>query len=355
MHTTNARARVARGLTAGLFAAALIGISASAAWSQTPKDIKWGTGPVGSSGHKALVVLADVLNKAMPEIRISVLPYPGAVGTVKGVATGEINGYYGSDVALKEFAADDGRFKGFKSHVKVEPVQSFWCYTLDVGLAIKASDRDTIKKWADLSGKDVYTGPLPFDTRLHLENAMHAIGVKHIYKQVDLSTAGSQLNSGAIKGMIIYAAGGQTPPPWIAEASLSVDWAALNPTADELAKLKADGFASQQVPPSNFHKKEAYVKDITLLPFYWGFDLGMKISTDEMYKMLTVIEKHADELAKADPSFKQIGGGKMVAFQKQALESTYNLVPIHPGLAKFLKEKGQWDSKWDSHVAKATM
>ena len=78
-------------------------------------------------------------------------------------------------------------------------------------------------------------------------------------------------------------------------------------------------------------------------------------STDEMYKMLKIIEKHADELAKLDPSFRQIGGGKMAEFQKKALESTWNLVPIHPGLAKYLKEKGQWDSKWDSNVAKATM
>ncbi len=300
-------------------------------------------------------MLADILNKAMPELRINVLPYPGAVGTVKGFATGEIDGYYGSDVALKELADNSGRFKDFKSRITVQPVQSFWCYTLDVGLAIKASDRDSIKSWADLSGKDVYTGPLPFDTRLHLENAMHAVGANHVYKQVDLSTAGSQLNSGSIKGMIIYAAGGQTPPPWIAEASLSVDWAALNPSDKELAELKAKGFASEQVDPANFHKKEIYVKKVTLLPFYWGFDLGMNISTDEMVKMLTVIEQHADELAKLDPSFKQIGGGKMAAFQKQALESTYTLVPIHPGLAKFLKAKNQWDPKFDAHVAKATM
>ena len=90
---------------------------------------------------------------------------------------------------------------------------------------------------------------------------------------------------------------------------------------------------------------------MTLLPFYWGFDLGMDVSADEMYKMLTVIEKHADELAKLDPSYKQIGGGQMAAFQKQALESTANLVPIHPGLAKYLKEKKMWDAKWDSRVA----
>ena len=256
---------------------------------------------------------------------------------------------------MKELASDSGRFKGFKSHIKIQPVQSFWCYTLDTGVAIKASDRDTIKKWSDLSGKNVYTGPLPFDTRLHLENALHAVGVKHIYKQVDLSTAGSQLNSGSIKGMIIYAAGGKTPAPWIAEASLAVDWAALNPSLDELAKLKAAGFAVLESDPSNFHKKADYVKKITLLPFYWGFDLGMSISADEMYKILTIIDKHSDELAKLDPSFKEIGGGQMAAFQKQALESTYKLVPIHPGLVKYLKAKNMWDSKWDSHVAKGTI
>ena len=351
----SARALLARGAAAGVFAAvtlAMVGASTAPGWAKDPVDVRWGTGPIGSSGGKALVVLANILNKAMPNYRISVLPTPGAVTTVKGFATGEFDGYYGSDVALKEFASDSGRFKGFKSHVKVTPIQSFWCYTLDVGLAIKASDRNTIKSWSDLTGKNVYTGPLPFDTRKHLENAMHALGIKHIYKQVDLSTAGSQLQSGSIKGMIIYAAGGVTPPPWISEASLAVDWSALNPTAAEIKKLKADDFDVEEVPPANFHKKADYVKEITLLPFFWGFDVGTKYSTDDMVKMLDIIEKHADELAKLDPSFRQISGGKMADFEARALASTWKLVPIHPGLAKWLKAKGKWNSKWDANVAK---
>jgi TRAP transporter TAXI family solute receptor len=354
-HAHSARAFTARALTAAVFTAATVALAGLTVSSATaaPKDIRWGTGPVGSSGHKALVVLADLLNKEMPEFRISVLPYPGAVGTVKSFATGDLDGYYGSDVALKEFAADNERFKGFKASVKVQPVQSFWCYTLDVGVAIKAADAATMKSWHDLTGKNVYTGPLPFDTRKHLENAFKALGVKHVYKQVDLKTAGSQLDNGSIKAMIIYAAGGKTPAPWISEASLAVDWEALNPSADELKMLKAKKFAVEQIPATNFHKKDAKVKNITLLPFYWGFDLGMAASEDEVYKMLKVIEKHADELGKLDTSFAQIGGGKMAEFQKAALEVTADLVPIHPGLAKYLKEKKMWDSAWDAHVAKA--
>ena len=71
--------------------------------------------------------------------------------------------------------------------------------------------------------------------------------------------------------------------------------------------------------------------------------------------MLKIIDAHADELAKLDPSFRQISGGNFAAFEHQALESTWNLVPIHPGLAKFLKEKGKWEAKWDGNIAKANM
>ena len=335
-------------------AVALIGIAGAPAWSQT-KDIRWGTGPAGSSGGKALVVLANILNKAMPEYRITVLPTPGAVGTVKGFAMGEFDGYYGSDVALQEFAADTGRFKGFKATMKRTPVQSLWTYTLDCGLAIKASDAGTIKSWADLTGKPVFTGPAPFDTRKKVENALHDLGIKHVYKEVALETAGSQLNNGTIKALIIYAAGGKTPPPWLSQASLAVDWVALNPSAKELAELKAKDYGPIEVPASNLQAKDTSGHMITLMPLYWGFDLGLNVPEEDMYKMLKVIETHADELAKLDPSFRQIAGGHFAAFEHQALESTRNLVPIHPGLAKFLKEKGQWDSKWDINIAKASL
>jgi TRAP-type uncharacterized transport system substrate-binding protein len=347
------RAQAARSFTTTIIAAsafALVALSSSTAWSE-PKDIKWGTGPVGSVGHKALVVLADLLNKEMPDYRITVLPMPGAVMTVKGYATNQIDAFYGSDDSLREFASDSGRFKGFKASMQRQPVQSMWIFTLDCGLAIKASNRDKIKKWADLTGKKVYTGPLPFDTRLHLENAMAALGVKHIYNQVDLSTAGSQLDAGSIEGMIVYYTGGVVPAPWLSQASLAVDWAGLNPSADELATLKAKGFAIKEVDSKTISKNDIHVQKLTLLPFYWGFDIGMNMSTEDVYKMLTIVDKNADNLAKLDGDFAEIAGGKLAAFQKAALEHTWDLVPIHPGLAKFLKEKGQWDPRWDSKVA----
>ena len=78
----------------------------------------------------------------------------------------------------------------------------------------------------------------------------------------------------------------------------------------------------------------------------------MNMSTADVYKMLTIIDKNADNLAKLDGDFKQIAGGKLAAFQKPKRWSRPGTsIPIHPGLAKFLKEKGKWNPKWDSKVA----
>ena len=330
-------------LVAGLLVA--LGTTANA-----QKDIRWGTSAVGSSGHKALVVLAEVLNKEWSGYRVTVQPAPGAIITVKGYATGQFDGYYGADIAFYELANDINRFKGFKPAMKRQPVQSFWAFTVEVGSAIRVADRNKFRSWKDLSGKPVFTGPLPWDTRAQLERAYAALGVKHNYRQVDLSTAGSLLAGGGIDGFIIYTNGEATTAPWITEASLASDWAALNPSADEIATLKQAGFAITEVKPSAF-RRDVHADKVVLLPFYYGFHLGMEVPADDVYRFLKVVEKNAADLAKSDPGFSQIAAD-MPGMQKKGVQSSANLVEIHPGLARYMREKGVWDAKWDSRVAK---
>jgi hypothetical protein len=324
-----------------------------AAWGGTAfaqKDLRWGTSAVGSAGHKALVALAELLNREMPSYRVTVQPTPGAIVTVKGYATGQFEGYYGADIAFYELANDIKRFKGFKASMKRQPVQSFWSYTVEVGTAVHSRDRDKFKSWADLSGKPVFTGPLPWDVRAHLERAYETLGVKHQYRQVDLSAAGSLLQGGGIEGFIIYTAGQATTAPWITEASLAADWAALNPSADELARLKKAGFAVSETKPEVF-KRDVHADKVVLLPFYYGFHVGLEVPENDAYQMLKVIEKNAAELAKADKGFAQIAKN-MPEMQRLGVNSAADFVPIHPGLAKYMREKGVWDAKWDARIAK---
>jgi TRAP-type uncharacterized transport system substrate-binding protein len=324
-------------------------VLAAPAWSQV-KEIPWGTSAVGSAGHKALVVLADVLNREMPKYRVTVQPTPGAIVSVKGYATGQFEGYYGSDIAFYEMANDIKRFKGFKSSMKRQPVQSFWVYTTDMGLAVHVRDQGKYKSWKDLVGKALFTGMPPWDTRAQLERAFETIGLKYQYRQVDLSAAGSLLQSGSIDGFGLYTTGEAAVPPWIAEASLATDWAAVNPSASELDALKKAGFAVIEVKPEVFHR-DVHASTVYLLPFYYGFHVGLEVPEADVYQMLKVVEKNVADLAKADSSYAQIAKD-MPGFQRRGVMSSVNFVPIHPGLAKYMREKGVWDTKWDARIAK---
>ena len=335
--------------TLGLLAAGML-----AAWSLVAsaqvKEIPWGTSAVGSAGHKALVVLADVLNREMPKYRVTVQPTPGAIVSVKGYATGQFEGYYGADIAFYEMANDIKRFKGFKANMKRQPVQSFWTFTVEMGLAIHNRDRSKIKSWNDLTGKALFTGLPPWDTRAQLERAFEAIGLKYQYRQVDLSAAGSLLESGRLDGFGLYSNGEASVPPWIVEASLATDWAALNPSADEIAKLKKAGFAVLEQKPQVFNR-DVHADKVVLLPFYYGFHVGLEVPEEDVYQMLKVVEKNLGELTKADKSYSQIAKD-MPGFQRRGVMAAADFVPIHPGLAKYMREKGVWDKKWDARIAK---
>ena len=333
-----------------MLAVGFLSMIAATAWAEG-KDIKWGTSAVGSSGYRALVNLTAMLNREMPAYKFAALPTPGAIISVKGYATGELDAYYGADVAFYELANDTSRFKGFKTHMKRQPVQSFWAYTVEVGVGIHARDRGKYAQWRDLSGKRLFTGPLPWDVRAQLERAFQTLDIKHEYVEVDLATAGSLLEQGRIEGLITYSNAEATIAPWIIEASLSTDIAILNPSQEEVQILKKAGFAVTEVNPKIF-KKNVYVDKIVYLPFYYGFHVGVEMPEADVYQMLNIIEKNAAELAKADAGFAQIREN-MVEMQSRGVEAAVEFVPIHPGLARWMREKGTWNPMWDSRIAKS--
>jgi len=148
--------------------------------------------------------------------------------------------------------------------------------------------------------------------------------------------------------MSIYTGSESAPPPWLAEASLAADWAVLNPSQNEIEALKKKGFSVVEVAPKVFNRN-VHAEKVIEFPFYYGFDVGANVPEADAYKILTIVEKHATELAKLDPTFAQIAKD-MKGFQRRGVESSVDLVPIHPGLAKWMREKGVWDSKWDAKV-----
>ncbi len=315
------------------------------------KDIRWGTSRVGSSGHRAVTNLSNVMKGKLGDYQITVQPTPGAILTVKGYTVGKFEGYYGSDIAFYEFANNIKRFKGFKAQASSDPVQSFWTFTIEMGVGIHARDVGKITSWGQLNGVDVFTGPRPWDTRAQLERAFGVLGINHNYKEVSIKTAGSLLESGSFKAFGVYTNAEATTSGWIQQANLQTDWASLNPSPAEVRKLEAAGFKVVQVPTKVFGKRKTHVVKATMLPFYYGLHLGMDVPENDMYRILKAIEANAAELAKADKAFKQVARD-MPGMQVRGVTAAANLVRIHPGLAKYMREKGIWQSKWNSRIAR---
>lgn len=335
---------------AGLVAAGAVAIAAPTPGSaQEITQLRWATSAVGSAGHRALVSLMTMLNREMPDYSITVLPTPGAAATLRGYATGQFDGYYGADIAFHEIADNTGRFEGFGDQIENELLQSFWTFTLEVGLGVRAADRDQYEGWRDLAGSPVFTGPAPWDVRAALERPMQILEVGHEYIELDTGLAGSSLAEGTIDAFIVYTTGGGAPAPWVTEAMLGTDVAVLNPSDEELATLEEAGVTLVDIDAGAF-ETDIHTDSAKLVPFYYGFHVGANVSEDDVYRMLTLIEEHSDELVRADPGLSQINDD-MVGLQRRGIEATGEAARIHPGLARFLREHDAWDEAWDDRVA----
>ncbi|MGH8794242.1 MAG: TAXI family TRAP transporter solute-binding subunit [Stackebrandtia sp.] len=311
--------------------------------------ISWATSDVDSAGHTALVSLATLLNKEWKDHQIDVLPTAGAVQSVIGYSTGEYDGYYGADVAFYEMARDADRFEGFSDQAQRTPVQSFWAYPLETGLAVHADDADSVTGWGDLADRPVFTGPPPWDVRANLERAMDAVDVGHSYVELDTDVVGSSLDGGDVDATIVYTTGEAAVPPWLSEAELQTDMRILNPSDDEVAQLEEAGLDVVEIDASVF-ETDVGVDTALFTPFYYGFHLGMEVSEADMYELLSIVEANVDTLAESDASYGMLAED-MAELQRRGVESSVDDVEVHPGLAKWMKEHDVWDEAWDDRVA----
>ena len=313
------------------------------------QEIRWGTSAVGSAGHQALVSLMTVLNREMPGFHITVLPTPGAVFSVKEFAQEQLDGYYGADIAFYEYARDIDRFEGFQEDAIREPIQAFWAYPMEVGLAIHADNIDQYQEWRDLAGEAVFTGPAAWDVRMNLERAMGILEVNHEYVEQDLGMVSSALEAGHIEAFIVYTAAESAVAPWIIEIELATDIAVLNPSSEEVDLIIEGGMDVVEVS-SDVFETDVHTNTVMLVPFIYGFHLGLDVSEEEVYEMLTIIEEFSEELMTTDSSY-AILHDDMVEMQRRGVVSATDDVKVHPGLARYLQEHGAWDDAWDDRIA----
>ena len=306
---------------------------------------RWGVSNPGAYGYRVSAFMSDFLRRGMPDYDVTVYPYVSTTANIKSFLVGDLESTYSAEPGLRKLYSFVKPFKGFEPNVKQMPVQSFWSYTMETHILTLPENKDKFKSWQDLDGKKIYMTKAGYMNNINIHRAMEDICGMHVtHVEVDMSKVADALRAGTIDATAAYTTALVSLAGWIKVLDVASPLQGVNPTPEQIKKLTAAGFA-----PVKINMKKAYTRDLGVdelygVPFFFGYHHGLSFPAEGVYKALKVFEAAGTEMIRLDPGFGPLAAD-FAGFQVKGIKSIPE-IPVHPGLAKYLKEKGLWDPAW---------
>ena len=331
-----------------IFAAALAAAFAVAAIApasaQERKSIRWATSSVDSYGYKVAASMVKIAEEALGgQYTITVNPYPSTTGAMKAAmdGTGEIG--YTADVGMTQLYAGEGGFKDY-TPAKAKLVHAWYAYPMESFMATSAKDAGKYRCWGDFSGKPVFYTTAGFMNWLNFQRIYKTLGYQFKHVQIDAKSQSDALQAGTIAGSVAYTTAGRSLAPYWKETEVRMDVKVINPCPEEVAKLKAAGLAVVDVDPKAAFSKDVGVRQIQGVPILFAYNVRPDMPEDVVYKLLNAFYKNRESLAKSDPGFTPMAAD-FIGMQAQGINANPD-IPVHSGMAKFMKEHNAWNDKW---------
>ncbi len=340
----NRRLALTSTASAVALAAAITLSSVVPADAQQRKSLRWTTSPVGSYGYNIAAAMTKIIETALGgEYTITVQPFPSPTVAMKAVMDGNGEIAYTADVGMTQFSERVGGFKDYKPQ-KPELAHTWYAYPMESMMAVAAKDADKFKCWKDFSGKPVFFTNAGFMNWLNMQRSFKAIGADFKHVQIDLKSNADALQAGTIVGSTTYTTAGRSLPAYWKETEIRMDLRVINPCPDEVAKLKAAGLAVAEVTAKDAFAKPVGPDKLMGVPILFGYNARLDMPEDLVYKLVSAVYKEKDNLVKVDPGFTPMAKD-FIGMQVAGISANPQ-VPVHPGLAKFLKEHKAWNDKW---------
>jgi TRAP-type uncharacterized transport system substrate-binding protein len=337
--------KVKLGLLLGLGLVLLLAFVLPGSAVAEKKMWRWGVSNPGAYGYRVSAFMSDFLRRGLPDYDVTVYPYVSTTANIKSFLVGDLESTYSAEPGLRKLYSFVKPFKGFEPNVKQMPVQSFWSYTMETHILTLPENKDKFKSWQDLDGKKIYMTKAGYMNNINIHRAMEDIcGLKVKHVEVDMSKVADALRAGTIDATAAYTTALVSLAGWIKVLDVASPLQGVNPTPEQIKKLTAAGFA-----PVKINIKKAYTRDLGVdelygVPFFFGYHHGLSFPAEGVYKALKVFEAAGPEMIRLDPGFGPLAAD-FAGFQVKGIKSIPE-IPVHPGLAKYLKEKGLWDPAW---------
>lgn len=308
------------------------------------KSIRWATSSTGSYGYKMAAQMSQVLEDALNrEYTVVVNPYPSTTAAMKATMDGEAEIGYAADVGLTPLYAGEGAFKNYKPG-KGLMVHTWYAYPMESFMMVYAPKGKDFKSLKDFDGKPVFFTPAGFMNWLNFMRVFKALGYKFNHVQIAEGAQDDSLKAGTIVGAVAYTTAGSSLPSYWRETELRINLKAINPSPQEIQKIKAAGLLISEVDPKQAFSRDVGVETILGVPLLFCYNMRADMPEDVVYRMLVSFNNQREELAKADPGFLPMARN-FIGMQVSGIQANPQ-VPVHAGLAKFLKENNAWNDKW---------
>ena len=312
--------------------------------AQQRKPLRWATSAVGSYGYQIAALMTRVVEEALGgEYTVTVNPYPSTTAAMKATMDGNAEIGYTADVGMTEVYAGTGAFKNYNP-AKSKMVHTWYAYPMESFMAVYAPKASQFKSWGDFSGKPVFFTTAGFMNWLNFQRIFKALGYQFKHVQISEAAQADALQAGTIVGAVAYTTAGRSLPSYWRETELRIDIKLINPSPDEVKKLTAANLAPVEVDATKAFSKDVGVKKALGVPILFGYNVRADMPEEVVYKMVSTFYDKRESLAKADPGFTPMARD-FVGMQVNGINADTR-VPVHSGLAKFLKEHKAWNEKW---------
>lgn len=292
-------------------------------------QLKWGVATLGSSAQMVSTAVASVVSKYNPNIAISIQATAGSAENVRLIRRGEIDIANASEAYSAIFSK--GTFAG-------EPATELWglfcLYENQFVITVKNDGK--ITKTTDLVGKKVCMGPAGSGSYQAGYAMLEALGLVEKVKIINLSytAANDAMKDGSVDAVITFMSAG-IPIPAFEQLMQSMSLYVIPTKASDY------DFAFKKNPdygPSGILKAGSIAPIKADMSTFCNFTIqyaDSRMSDEVAYELCKALYEHANELG----SYHQIAGTMSA---NNALNGFNPEVPIHPGAAKYYKEKGVW-------------
>jgi len=306
---------------------------------------RWGTADPASFGYRIGGFMTGILRRGMPDYDITIYPYVSTTANVKSFLVGDLESVYSAEPGLRKLYSFTKPFKGFEPNVKQMPVQSFWCYTIETHIMTLPKNKNKFRTWKDLDGKKIFMTKSGYMAHISIFKAMRDIcGLDITHVEIDTTKMAEALRAGTVDAVATRTTSRVTLPTGDKMLDMSTPLQGVNPTPEQIKKLSAAGVTVVEIDMKKAFTRDLGVDKLYGVPFYFGYHHGLRFPAEDVYRLLLVFEKGVGDLAKLELAFAPLAKD-FAGYQVLGIRSIPE-VPVHPGLARYLKEKGLWDPAW---------